>query len=279
MKKIEDIAELKRMANRIRQDIVRMMGDGGAGDAGAALSATDLITALFFNHLEHDPARPDWPQRDRLIHSKGHAALALYCAYAEGGHLPRELLPALLKPGSAFQGRPQKSLLPILEASSLALGNGLSLGLGAALAGRLEQLDYRVYVVLGTGEIQEDQMWEAAGSAGSHQADTLCVLVDYDENRLDQWFRRILKLEPVEDRLRSLKWHTTTVDGHDLRQVLDALHEARRTKGQPTCIIAHTVHGKGVSFLENSGAVTRAAPTPELVKQALEELEREAAIG
>lgn len=254
-----------------------MIGEGGAGDPGESLSAADLVTALFFNHAQHDPARPDWPLRDRFILSKGHAVPALYCAYAEAGYLPRNLLPALLKPGSALQRLPDKRALPVLEASTFAMGNGLSIGLGAALSGRLEKLDYRVYVLLGTGEIQEDQLWEAAASAGFHKADNLCVLVDYDEHQLDEWFRKMLTLEPLELRWRSLNWHTTMVDGHDVQQVLDTLREARATKGKPTCIIALTIKGKGVSFMENDAELRGAAPSPEQVKQALAELEREAA--
>lgn len=277
MKKIEDIAELKRIANRIRQDIVRMIGEAGSGHPGGSLSATEVVTALFFNHLRHDPARPAWPERDRFILSKGHACPVLYSAYMEAGYLSRDLLPTLRKLGSPLQGHPDKRMLPLLEASTGSLGNGLSIGLGYALAGRLDHADYRVYVMIGDGELQEGQNWEAAMWAGFHKADTLCAIVDYNKQQLDDWTKKVLDIDPLDAKWRSFNWHTIVIDGHDMRQVLEALEQARATRGKPTCIIANTVKGKGVSFMENNIEFHGMAPTPAQVKQAIEELEREAA--
>ncbi len=277
MKKIEDIVELKRIANRIRQDIVKMIGEAGSGHPGGSLSATDIVTALFFNHMRHNPADPAWPQRDRFILSKGHAAPVLYSAYIEAGYLSRDLLPALRKLGSPLQGHPDRRMLPILEASTGSLGNGLSIGLGYALAGRMDGADYRVYVMVGDGELQEGQNWEAAMWAGFHKTDNLCAIVDYNKQQLDDFVKKVLDLEPLELKWRSFNWDTIEIDGHDIGQVLDALRRAGETKRKPTCIIAHTIKGKGVSFMENNIEFHGAAPSAEQVKQALVELEREAA--
>ncbi len=277
MKKIEDIVELKRMANRIRQDIVTMIGEAGSGHPGGSLSATEVVTALFFNHLRHNPADPAWPQRDRFILSKGHACPVLYCAYIEAGYLPRDVLHTLRKLGSPLQGHPDRRMLPLMEASTGSLGNGLSIGLGYALAGRLDKADYRVYVMLGDGELQEGQNWEAAMWAGFHDADNLCAIVDYNKQQLDDDVKKVLDLEPLEPKWRSFNWHTIVIDGHDIRQVLEALRQAGSIKGKPTCIISNTVKGKGVSFMENNIEFHGAAPSAEQVKKALEELEREAA--
>jgi transketolase len=277
MKKIEDVVGLKRMANRIRQDIVEMIGEAGSGHPGGSLSAADIVTALFFKVMQHDPARPAWPERDHFILSKGHAVPVLYSAFIEGGYLPRDLLHTLRKLGSPLQGHPDRRMLPLIEASTGSLGNGLSIGLGYALAARLDNLDYRVYVMVGDGEIQEGQVWEAAMWAGFHKTDNLCVILDYNRQQLDDFVAKILDIEPVVAKWRAFNFHTIEIDGHDMNQVLEAFGEARQTKGTPTCIIAHTVKGKGVSFMENNIEFHGAAPNAEQLKQALEELRQEAA--
>lgn len=277
MKKIEDIVELKRMANRIRQDIVQMIGEAGSGHPGGSLSATDIVTALYFNVMRHDPARPDWPDRDRFILSKGHAVPVLYCALIEAGYLSRDLLHTLRKLGSPLQGHPDRRMLPLMEASTGSLGNGLSIGLGYALAAKLDKKDYRVYVMLGDGEMQEGQVWEATMWAAYHKADNVCAILDYNKQQLDDFVSKVLDIAPVATKFKSFNWHTIEIDGHDMRQVLDALAEAQTIKGKPTCIIANTIKGKGVSFMENNIEFHGAAPSADQVKQALEELEREAA--
>ena len=240
MKKIEDIVELERLAKRMRQNLLEATVEMGFEQPASYLSATEIVTALFFNHLRHDPARPGWAERDRLILSRGHGAPVLYCAYVEAGYLPRDLLPTLCKPGSQLPHPLDSRLLPLLEASATSLGNGLSLGLGAALSGRLEQLDYRVYVLLGNDDIQRDQFWEPAMWTAFHKADHLCVIVDYNYPQLDKRVKKLLELEPMEPKWKSLNWQTLMVDGHDMRQLLGALSQARDTKGKPTCLIAHT---------------------------------------
>ena len=269
--------ELKRTANRIRQDVVRMIGEAGSGHPGGSLSAADIVTALYFNEMRHDPARPDWPDRDRFILSKGHAVPVLYSAFMEAGYLSRDLLPTLRKLGSPLQGHPDRRTMPALEASTGSLGNGLSIGLGYALAARLDNRDYRVYVMMGDGENQEGQVWEAAMWAGYQKIDNIVAIVDYNKQQLDNWVAKILDLEPLQAKWAAFNWHTIVIDGHDMSQILAALRQARETKGKPTCIIANTVKGKGVSFMENNVEFHGIAPTPEQVKQAISELEREAA--
>jgi len=277
MNRTENIIELKRTANRIRQDVVRMIGEAGSGHPGGSLSAADIVTALYFNEMRHDPARPDWPDRDRFILSKGHAVPVLYSAFMEAGYLSRDLLPTLRKLGSPLQGHPDRRTVPALEASTGSLGNGLSIGLGYALAARLDNRDYRVYVMMGDGENQEGQVWEAAMWAGYQKIDNIVAIVDYNKQQLDNWVAKILDLEPLQAKWAAFNWHTIVIDGHDMSQILAALRQARETKGKPTCIIANTVKGKGVSFMENNVEFHGIAPTPEQVKQAISELEREAA--
>ncbi len=277
MKKIDDVLGLRRMANRIRQDLVQMIGEAGSGHPGGSLSAADLVTALYFSILRHDPSRPAWPERDHFILSKGHAVPVLYSALIEAGYLSRDLLPTLRKLGSPLQGHPDRRFLPLLEASTGSLGNGLSIGLGYALAARLDGRENRVYVVLGDGELQEGQVWEGAMWAGYHKADNLCVIVDYNKIQLDNWVNKILDVEPLEPKWKSFNFHTIVIDGHDMQQILAALAEAKQTKGRPTCIIANTIKGKGVSFMENNVEFHGAAPTPEQTRQALTELQQEAA--
>jgi transketolase len=276
MSKIEDIIELKRIANRIRRDVVRMIGEAGSGHPGGSLSAADIVTGLWFNEMRHDPARPGWPDRDRFVLSKGHAVPVLYSAYMQAGYLSRDLLLTLRKLGSPLQGHPDRRALPILEASTGSLGNGLSIGLGYALAARFDQRDYRTYVMLGDGELQEGQVWEAAMWAGFRKIDNICAIVDYNGQQLDDWVHKILDLEPLEAKWRAFNWHTIAIDGHDMAQILEALRQARETKGKPTCIIAKTIKGKGVSYMENNVEFHGMAPTAEQVRQAMRELEWEA---
>ncbi len=273
-----NLPELKRIANRMRHNIVKMIGAAGSGHPGGSLSATELVAALFFKVMRHDPKKPAWPDRDRFILSKGHACPVLYCAYAEAGYIDPALLMTLRKLGSPLQGHPDRRFLPILEASTGSLGNGLSIGMGMALAGRLDQKDYRVYVMLGDGECQEGQVWEAAMFAGYHKLDNLCAIVDYNKIQLDDWVAKILDLEPLAAKWESFGWRTLTIDGNNMQKVLDAFEQAKMTSGKPTVIIANTIKGKGVSFMENNVEFHGAAPNPDQVKKALEELDKEAAV-
>ena len=272
MKRVEDIVELKRIANRMRQNIVKMIGEAGSGHPGGSLSATELVAALYFNVMRHDPARPAWPDRDRFVLSKGHACPVLYCALAEAGYIDPALLPTLRKLGSPLQGHPDRRFLPILEASTGSLGNGLSIGMGMALAGRLDEKDYRTYVLLGDGECQEGQVWEAAMFAGYHKLENLCAIVDYNKIQLDDFVAKVLDLEPLKAKWDSFGWRVLEIDGHDWTAVLGAFEQAKMTIGKPTVIIANTIKGKGVSFMENNVEFHGTAPNKEQVKLALAEL-------
>jgi len=274
---ITDIRELKRKANAIRQDIIRMLGAAGSGHPGGSLSATDIVTALFFNVLRHDPERPDWRERDRFILAKGHAAPVLYSAYMESGYVSRDLLLTLRKLGSPFQGHPDKRFLPILEASTGSLGQGLSIAIGEALACRLDHLPSHVFVMIGDGEMQEGQVWEAAFFCNFHKVDNLTCILDYNRIQLDGWVKEIMEIAPVPEKWRSFGWHIIEIDGHDMEQVLRALKEAREIYGKPKMIVAHTVKGKGVSFMENVPKWHGVAPNAEETSRALAELEAQAA--
>lgn len=243
---------------------------------GGGLSMVEIMATLYGGVLKFDKNNPRWAERDRFILSKGHAVPVLYSALIESGYLSRDLLHTLRKLGSPLQGHPDRRMLPLMEASTGSLGNGLSIGLGYALAGRLDNKDYRVYVMLGDGEIQEGQNWEAAMWTAYHKADNVCVILDYNKQQLDDFVWKVLDIAPIVQKFKSFNWHTIEIDGHDMRQVLDALAEAANTKGRPTCIIANTIKGKGVSFMENNIEFHGAAPSKEQVKAALEELEREA---
>gem|GEM_PF-77205 len=272
MERIHDPAALASICKQIRRHIITMTGAAKSGHPGGSLSAVEIVVTLYWDVMRHDPARPDWPDRDRFILSKGHAAPVLYAALAECGYTPKETLNTLRKLGSIYQGHPDKRFLPALEASTGSLGEGLSVGIGMALAARLDGKDYRTYVLLGDGEIQEGQIWEAAMFASFRKVDNLCAIVDYNKLQLDGFVKEILDLEPLADKWRAFGWHVIELDGHDIPALQKAFAEAASTKGKPTVIIAHTVKGKGVSFMENNPKYHGVAPTPEEVELALKEL-------
>ena len=261
-----------KQAQRLRRDIIVMIGEANSGHPGGSLSAADLITALYFRVLRHRQSDPDWSERDRFILSKGHAAPALYAALARSGYFPLAQLKTLRKFGSPLQGHPEKGKLPGVEASTGSLGQGISYGAGIALAGRLDRKDYRVYVLVGDGEINEGQIWEAAMFVAFHCLDHLTVILDCNRQQLDGSTKDILDIEPLADKWRAFGWHVVDIDGHDFEQILSAFDEAKRTTGKPTLILSRTVKGKGVSFMENNNEFHGVAPNQEQVKMALEEL-------
>jgi len=250
-----------------------MTAAAGSGHPGGSLSAADIVTALFLRILRHHPSDPGWAGRDRFILSKAHAAPLLYAALAETGYLPADELCTLRKLDSRLQGHPDRQCTPGVEMTCGSLGQGLSYGIGVALAARLNALDYRVYVLLGDGECDEGQVWEAAMSAAHFKVDNLVATVDHNKLQLDGWNREIMNLEPLADKWRAFGWHVLEVDGHHFPQILTAFEEARRVKGQPTAIIAHTIKGRGVSFMENQVDFHGKAPTREEADRALKELE------
>ena len=268
--------ELKQVATKLRVDIVRMIGDAGSGHPGGSLSEVELLLALYGRVLRHDPANPNWPDRDRFILSKGHGCPALYAVLAEFGYVDPALLPTLRKLGSPLQGHPDKRFLPVLEASTGSLGQGLSIGIGMAMAARLDRRDYHTFVMVGDGEIQEGQIWEAAMFAGFHKLHNLTLIVDYNRQQLDGFLRDILDPAPVGEKFRAFGWDTMDIDGHDLQECVRALEKARNEQDPtPTCIVAHTVKGKGVSFMEDNPEWHGVAPKKDQVSAAVAELEKQ----
>ncbi len=268
------VDELKRIANRLRIDIVKMIGAAGSGHPGGSLSAVEVLVALYFGGvLRHDPKKPQWPDRDRFILSKGHGCPVLYATYAEAGYIERSQLSTLRKLGSPLQGHPDKRMLPILEASTGSLGQGVSIGIGMALAARMDKKDFHTFVMIGDGEAQEGQVWEAAMFAGFHKLANLTVIVDNNRQQLDDFTHKILDLSPWAEKWLSFGWNPVEIDGNDIEQVLPALAEARAATLKPTVIVANTVKGKGVSFMENNIKWHGVAPKPEEVEAAVRELE------
>jgi len=267
------VAEMEGIARRLRRHIITMIGKAGSGHPGGSLSAVDIITTLYFKVMRHKPANTCWPDRDRFILSKGHAAPVLYAVLAECGYIPVEELSSLRTMNSRLQGHTDCSLTPGVEMSAGSLGQGLSFALGVALAGRLNSQDYRVYALLGDGECDEGQVWEAAMAAAHFKADNLTAIVDKNGLQIDGWNRDVMNLEPFADKWKAFGWNVIEVDGHDFPQLIEAFDKAGETKGQPTVIIAHTVKGKGVSFMENNVDFHGKTPSAEQVELALKELE------
>jgi len=265
-------AGLEETARRVRRHIVAMVGRAGSGHPGGSLSAADILTVLYFRVLRLDPARPDWPDRDRFVLSKGHAAPALYAVLAERGFFPVEELGTLRRLGSRLQGHPDMKSTPGVEASTGSLGQGLSFAVGLALGGRLDGASWRVYALLGDGEVQEGQIWEAAMAAAHYRLDNLTAILDYNGLQIDGPVEKVMGIAPVADKWRAFGWHVLEVDGHDLPALVHALEEARATRGRPTIIVARTVKGRGVSFMENRAEWHGKAPAGPELEEALEEL-------
>lgn len=272
--RIDSTDELKRLAKKLRIEIIKMIGAAGSGHPGGSLSEVELLAALYFRVLRHNPKNPTWRERDRFILSKGHGCPALYVVLAEAGYLDPALLPTLRKLGSPLQGHPDRRMLPVLEASTGSLGQGLSIGIGMALAARLDNLDYHTFVMTGDGEIQEGQNWEAAMFAAHHKLQNLTLIVDYNHQQLDGFIKDILEVASLPAKFSSFGWNVVEIDGHNFDQVIPALEKARaNSSGKPTAIIASTIKGKGVSFMENTPKWHGVAPKPEEVEAAVKELE------
>ena len=260
------------MAKKLRRHIITMIGQAGSGHPGGSLSAVEIMTALYFKLMRHKPLDPQWPGRDRFILSKGHAAPALYAVLAECGYFPVEELMTLRQMGSRLQGHPDRTITPGVEMSSGSLGQGLSFGLGVALAGRLDEQDYRVYVLLGDGECNEGQVWEAAMATAHYNIDNLTAVVDNNGQQIDGWNCDVMSLDPFVAKWQAFGWNVIEVDGHSLPKLIAAFKEAQGVKGQPTVIVAHTIKGKGVSFMENNPDFHGTAPNSIEVELALKEL-------
>ena len=267
------ITEMEAMAKKLRRHIITMTGTAGSGHPGGSLSAVEIVTALYFRLLRHKPSDPKWADRDRFILSKGHAAPLLYATLAECGYLPVGELTTLRQLDGRLQGHTDRTVTPGIEMSAGALGQGLSFAIGVALAARLNSQDYQVYVLLGDGECDEGQVWEGAMAAAHFKVDNLVAIVDNNGLQIDGWNREVMNLEPFSQKWQAFGWHVIEVDGHDLSQLIDALNQAKLVKGQPAVVIAHTIKGKGVSFMENNYAFHGKAPTAAEVETALKELE------
>ncbi len=267
------VPEMQAIAKRMRREIIEMIGAAKSGHPGGSLSAVELVVTLYFDVMRHDPSNPKWPDRDRFILSKGHAAPVLYAAMAECGYTPLDQLNTLRKLNSIYQGHPDVRFIPSLEASTGSLGEGVSLALGMGLTARLNGSPSRTYVMLGDGEIQEGQIWEGAMFGSFHKVDNIVAIVDYNGIQLDGFVKDIMDVAPLAAKWRAFGWHTVEIDGHNIPVIQAAFKEASETKGKPTAIIAHTIKGKGVSFMENNPKFHGMAPTPEEVKLALQELQ------
>lgn len=266
------LSDLAEKAKTIRREIIRMTHEAGSGHPGGSLSVTDLLTALIFRELQLDPTRPEWPDRDRLVLSKGHAAPALYAALSLRGFLPREELATLRKVGSRLQGHVDRGKLPGIEASTGCLGQGIGMAVGMALDARLAKRTNRVYAILGDGECQAGPTWEALMAGGHYQLDNLVVILDRNHYETDGDTEEIMGIEPIVDKFRAFRYETLHIDGHDFPAIFDALATARRTRGKPTAIVAETVKGKGVSFMEHKFAYHGKPPSREEAEKALAEL-------
>jgi transketolase len=266
------IAELERKANLIRTHIIRMTRSAGSGHPGGSLSSSDMISALFFKVMNHRPSDPNWEDRDRFVLSKGHAAPAYYAALAESGYFPVDELLTLRKLNSRLQGHPSKNKLPGVEMSTGSLGQGLSVANGMALAAKLDRKTYRIYCICGDGEMQSGQIWEAAMLGAHFELDNVTAFVDRNMLQIDGPTEKIMSIEPLADKWKAFGWHVIEIDGHDMRQILDACDRAKETRSKPTMVIAHTVKGKGVSFMENALSFHGKPPNEEETKKALKEL-------
>ncbi|MEG0070119.1 transketolase [Cetobacterium sp.] len=271
---MRDTKFLVEQAAKIRKDIVQMICKAKSGHPGGSLSAADIVTALYFSEMNIDPKNPKMEGRDRFVLSKGHAAPVLYSALAEKGYFNRELLDTLRAYGSPLQGHPDMKKVPGIEISTGSLGQGLSVANGMALSARISGENYRTYVLMGDGELQEGQVWEAAMTAAHYKLDSVCAFVDSNNLQIDGNVDKIMGINPLDKKWEAFGWNVIQIDGHNFEEILDALDKARETKGQPTVIIANTTKGKGVSFMENVCGFHGVAPTVEETEKAVKELEK-----
>jgi len=267
-----DLPRLRELARHARIDVIRMLAAAGSGHPGGSLSEIEILVSLYAHVMRHDPKNPGWEERDRFVLSKGHGIPGLYAVMAEVGYCGLEDFMLLRKLDSPFQGHPDRCRLPILEASTGSLGQGLSIAVGYALASKLDGGAFRVYCLIGDGESQEGQIWEAALSAAKYRLDNLVCILDYNKAQIDGFVKDVMPIEPIADKWAAFGWHVIPVNGHDFDALIDAFEEAERTKMKPTFILADTVKGKGVSFMEGKVDWHGVAPTAEQAEAALREL-------
>jgi len=264
--------DLQEIARQLRRDIIEMLVPAKSGHPGGSLSAADIMAVLYFAEMRLDPQNPQWPERDRFVLSKGHAAPVLYAALAERGFFPREELLKLRQTGHFLQGHPDMKRVPGVDMSTGSLGHGISAAAGMALAGKIDQKPYRVYCLIGDGEVAEGLVWEAAMAAAHYKLDNLTVFLDFNGLQIDGPNEEVMKSEPLADKWLAFGWNVLQVDGHSIEQIEEALATAKKTQGKPTLIIAKTIKGKGVSFMENQASWHGNAPNAEQAAAALAEL-------
>jgi len=266
-------ADLKRMATVIRKHVIEQVFNASSGHPGGSLSCADIITVLYFNEMNIDPGNPQWEDRDRFVLSKGHCSPALYAALAERGFFPVEDLKGFRSIDSYLQGHPSLKDVPGVDMSTGSLGQGISAAVGMALAGKCDKKSYRVYALLGDGELEEGQVWEALMAAAHYKLDNLVAVLDHNGLQIDGKITEVLSPESVEKKFEAFGWETINIDGHDIDQIMDAFKKAREVKGKPTLIVAKTIKGKGVSFMENEAGWHGSAPNREQRDQAIAELD------
>jgi Transketolase, N-terminal subunit len=269
-----DIKDLKKKAIGIRKDVLKMLTLSGSGHTGGSLSIVDILIALYYYEMRNNPKDPKWPGRDRFLLSKGHACPALYAVLAEKGYFDKEDLSGLRKFGSKLQGHPQLGLAGI-EISSGSLGQGLSIANGMALAAGLDKLDTRIYCLMGDGETNEGQVWEAAMTASHYKLDNVCAIIDYNKLQIDGFCCEVKDMGAYLDKWKDFGWHVIETDGHDIEKLMTAFDKAKTIKGMPTVIVAHTIKGKGVSFVENKAEWHGISPKAEECERAIRELDEE----
>ena len=272
MKKKLDIKSLKKKAINIRKEILTMLSAAGSGHTGGSLSMVEILVTLYHCVMRHDPKKPDWPDRDIFILSKGHGCPALYTLLADCGYFPKGELATLRKLGTRLQGHPQKGL-PGIETSSGSLGQGLSIANGMAMAARLDKRKKRVYCMLGDGELNEGQVWEAIMTAAHYKLDNVCAIVDYNKYCIDGPLEDVMGVEPLPEKWNAFGWHVIDIDGHSFESLIGAFDKAKKVKEKPSVIIAHTVKGKGVSFIECDNKWHGTTPKKEELAKAIEELD------
>lgn len=268
MEKLE-VAQLKQKANKIREDIIEEVYHAKSGHPGGSLSVADIVTVLYFREMNIRPENPTWEERDRFVLSKGHCSPALYSCLANRGYFPVEDLKTFRNINSYLQGHPDKNKVPGVDMTTGSLGQGLSCANGMAIAGKMNQKNYRVYCVLGDGEIEEGQVWEAAMAANQYKLDNLCVIIDNNNLQIDGTIEEVMSSYPIDEKFRSFGFEVIHIDGHDIDEIIKAFEVARNIKGKPTCIIAKTIKGKGVDFMENQATWHGKAPNEEQYNQAI----------
>lgn len=272
--KITNVEALKKIAIEVRKDIIEEVYSAKSGHPGGALSCADILTVLYFNQMNIDEKKPEDPNRDRLILSKGHASPALYAVLAEKGYFPKEELKNFRKIGSKLQGHPDMKNIPGVDMTTGSLGQGLSAGVGMALASKMDKAGCKIYCILGDGETEEGQVWEALTAASKNKLDNLCVILDNNNLQIDGEIEKVGGMSNITEKLLSFGFNVVNINGHNIDEIIDAITTAKQTKGKPTAIIAKTVKGKGISFMENNASWHGKAPNEEEYNLAIEELNK-----